>query len=67
MSAPVKLTADQLDDLADALRRLSKARRECGVDIAPYGPIDIAVGGQTLKVSWDVEAEQYVVDDRVGD
>lgn len=68
MSAPIKLTADQLRDLAAALDLLTKVRIAHDVDVAAYGRAEIRhiASDTTVSVRWDTDAEQYVIDDQVG-
>lgn len=67
MSAPMSLTPYQLRDLATALELLTKIRNQQHVTVTPYAPLDVGIGDTTVRVNWDDEAEQYVVDDRNGD
>lgn len=68
MSAPLKLTADELVEVATALRALSKVRRETNVDIGGYSHPEIRhIGADvTLELQWDDDKGEYRIDDRVG-
>lgn len=66
MSAPLTLTAEQLTDLAGALKVLSELYINTGVSITPYGNTDIRIGDSTLSVAWDDDRSEYVIDDRNG-
>jgi len=68
MSAPLKLTADQLEEIAAALRVLSKLRRERNVDIGGYSHPEVRhLGSDTvLELQWDEDEGEYRIDDRVG-
>lgn len=66
MSAPMRLNSDQLRDLAGALDALTTIHARHGVKVDAYGATQIAIGDATIAISWDSEAEQYVIDDRNG-
>ncbi|NUS54718.1 MAG: hypothetical protein HOV66_07630 [Streptomycetaceae bacterium] len=66
MSAPLRLTPGQVRALGDALDHFTVATRNTGVLLTAYGPVDVAIGGCTIRVSWDEDARQYVIDDRNG-
>lgn len=66
MSGPLRLTADQLLDLGEALRDLSQVRIDHGVLVGGWGPAEVRIGDVVLKLVWDNEAQQYVVDDGLG-
>lgn len=65
MSAPLKLDAEQLRQLAKALDALSDITRETGVGFASYGRFTADIGDSALAVSHD--GERYTVDDCNGD
>lgn len=65
MSAPLKLTPDDLINLAQALKRLTDNTHDTGVKFCVYGGLAVEVGDSTLTVQ-HVEG-RYVVDDRIGD
>lgn len=65
MSAPLKLTPDDLTNLAHALERLTEITNDTGVKFCVYGGLAVEVGESTLTVQ-HVEG-RYVVDDRIGD
>lgn len=67
MSAPLRLNADQLDQVATALRTLTRMRDETTVTVAPQSLPEIGIGDNVLRIRWDEDAEQYVIDDRNGD
>ena len=69
MSAPLRLTPQQLSDLADALTQLSTIRVNTGVAIGAYGDHHVTVvdADVSLRLRWDNGEAQYVVDDRSGD
>lgn len=66
MSAPLRLTADQMRDLASALDGFSKIARSYGVEIG-YGTREIRhiEADVVLNLSWH-DDNGYVVDDRSG-
>lgn len=79
MSAPLRLTAKDLDDLSDFLALLSAASRQTGVSVTAYGPITVSLGDNFgIQVAWQPEAAdatidvrdrlhgEYVIDDQVG-
>ena len=75
MTAPLRLTADDLERLTKFLRALSEASNTwgCWVDFN-RGGVEVgqpaAASGEytpTLRVVWDNVAHEYVVDDRSGD
>ena len=65
----MRLTAEDLRSLAAALDEMSKTRRTHGVDLAPYGPLQVGVADAILAVEWDNAQGfgEYVVADRNGD
>lgn len=65
MSAPLKLDAEQLRQLARALEQLTETTTETGVNFASYGQLQAEIGDSSLHVWWD--GERYVIDDRNGD
>lgn len=67
MSGPLNLTPDQIGHLADFMRAVSKATRETGVQLAPYGRTELMVGTSAISFSWNGELNQYILDDRVGE
>lgn len=67
MSAPLRLNAQQLRRLARALDVMSKSRCETGVSLTPLSPAQVSVDGSTaLDVTWNDDALEYEIDDRVG-
>lgn len=67
MSAPLNLTADQLRSVGYALDGLTEITKKHGVSLTPYQRLEVEVGDNVLRVSWDEQAEAYVIDDRNGD
>lgn len=67
MSAPLKLNADQLRHLSYALDRMSFLAKETGVRLDVHGRFEVGIEGNVLTIGWDEDAEQYVLDDRIGD
>lgn len=68
MSAPIKLDSIQLNHLAQALNELSKITHDHGIRFDVYGPANIAIDGQIIRISYDDRIHgAYVVDDRIGD
>lgn len=65
MSAPMKLTADQMRNVAAALDALTEITKTTGVDLNPHGLGQLGLDDNTLAFSWDGSA--YVIDDRNGD
>ena len=67
MSGPLILNASDVQRLSDMLAAISAATRQHQIRLDAYGQLDLMVTNQTtVHVRWDVEAEQYVIDDRVG-
>lgn len=70
MSAPLRLTSEQLVDLGKFLEALTKATHSTGCNATPYATIAVSVGdNHGVEVRWDPEAGhsgEYIVDDRVG-
>lgn len=69
MSAPLKLTADELEEIADALRDLSNTRNRHHVEIGGWGgqmEIRHVTADVVLTLEWNDEAGEYRVNDRVG-
>lgn len=65
MSAPLKLTAADLQRLASFLAAVTEASAEHGVTFGPYGPTSVQVTEDaTLAVSWT--DNEYVIDDQSG-
>lgn len=49
------------------LRLLTLATEDTGIIVSYYGVTGLTLpGDQTLKIAWDDEAAEYVVDDRNG-
>ncbi len=67
MSAPLNLTAEQLRSISYALDGLTKIAKENGVSLTPYQRLEVGLGDNVLRVSWDEQAEAYVIDDRNGE
>lgn len=67
MSAPLRLTAGEMRELADALDALTKVRRNHRVSIAGYGTYEVrhVDADVVLALSWN-EDEGYLIDDRSG-
>lgn len=65
MSAPLKLTAEQLRTLGAVLDSLAEITRTTGVSFTPYTRLELGLDDNVLQVSWDGTA--YVIDDRNGD
>ena len=72
MSAPLRLTGEQMQRVGAFLTALSHTTRQHQVWVAGHGPlvVQVPVEGDpypaSLEITWDVKAEAYVVDDRVG-
>lgn len=69
MSAPMKASAYQLKQIADALVVLSKVRKEQGVEIGGFGgvmEIHHIYADVVLNIEWDDANDEYRIDDRVG-
>lgn len=67
MSAPLKLSTEQLRQLASALEELSETTVTTGVNFSSYGSLTAEIGDSYLAIRWDGETQLYVVDDRIGD
>lgn len=67
MSAPLRLTASQLEDIANALRELSAIRVEHSVSIdTNLGASIRHLDADTdIEIKWDDE-DGYVISDRIG-
>lgn len=65
MSAPLKLDADQLRQLATALEDLARITQETGVSFTSYGQLQAEIGDSSVALTYD--GERYVIDDRNGD
>ncbi|MGW0837570.1 hypothetical protein [Streptomyces prunicolor] len=65
MSAPMKLTAEQVRKIAAALDGLTEVTQATGVDLTPNMRLELGLDDNVLHVSWDGSA--YVIDDRNGD
>lgn len=69
MSAPLKLTADQLEEVAQALRGLSDVRNNHGVELGGWGgrmEIRHLEADAVLELKWDGVTAEYCIDDQVG-
>lgn len=67
MSAPLKLTADQLRNLGRALDVLTSVRIDHGVSVTAYGSVDVMIDDDcAVAIGWDDDVQQYVIDDQVG-
>jgi hypothetical protein len=68
VSAPLRLEADDLTNLAQALNRLTATSHDTLVQFAVYGPLQAQVGedGPVVNINWDASVGQYIIDDRVG-
>lgn len=65
MSAPLKLTAEDLQRLAAFIAAVTEASAEHGVTFAAGGPTGVQVTEDAiLAVSW--ADDQYVIDDYTG-
>ncbi len=70
MSAPLRLTAQQLRNLGDALDLLTQAHHRYGVRLTPYTRLEVGIGDSVVACSWDDDYGDrggYVIDDRNGD
>lgn len=67
MGAPLRLTAADLNNLADALARLTLMRKQTGVTVDPHTYPEIGIGDNALRIRWDEDTTAYVIDDRNGD
>ena len=61
MSAPLKLTAEDLRNLAAALGSLGELTRTTGVNFDPVGTLQVGIGENTIRVR-EIEG-CYIVDD----
>lgn len=66
MSAPLKLNAYQLRNVADFLDAMSKARMATGVSVTPFAPANCSIDDTPFDVSWNADLERYEIDDRIG-
>lgn len=67
MSAPIKLNASQLKNIANALADLSDSTRRTGVTFDSIGCLEISIDGSTtISVTRDPETGEYRIDDRIG-
>ena len=70
MSAPLRLTSEQLVDLGKFLDLLTKATHSTGCNATPYRSITVSIGdNHGVAVCWDKDAGhsgEYVVDEQVG-
>ena len=68
MSAPLELNSRQLRDLANALRDFTNATRAHQVYIYSYGTQSVRLGDAdaVIEITWDEEAREYKLDDRIG-
>lgn len=67
MSAPLNLTAEQLRKLGTVLDELSEITKTHGVTLTSNARLELGLDDNVLTVSWDSDAEAYVIDDRNGD
>ncbi len=69
MSAPLRLTPKQLEDVSDALCVLNKMRIDHGVvigDASGIMSIRHLAADVSLEIEWSDKDETFVIDDRVG-
>lgn len=67
MSAPLRLTSQDLQRLAGFLSAMTAATAEYGMRLGAYGPVDLQVTeDNSVSISWDPGIEGYIVDDRIG-
>ena len=64
MSAPFTLNATELEELAQALRKLSDMRETTGVTLG-YTPA-IGVGDASIELAWDASLSEYRLDTFIG-
>lgn len=67
MSAPLNLTVEQLRKLGIVLDELGEITKTHGVSFTPYQRLEVGLDDNVLRVSWDEQAEAYVIDDRNGE
>jgi hypothetical protein len=67
VSAPMKLTAEQMRKIASALDAMSEMSKATGVDLLPYGNGQLGIDGNVLAFGWDQDSQSYLIDDRNGD
>lgn len=67
MSAPLKLTAEQMRKVAAALDAMSEITKTTGVDLTPYSNGQLGIDGNVLAFGWDKDTQSYLIDDRNGD
>lgn len=66
MTAPLRLDPRQVAAIGTALAEFTETTRSTGVRISRYGDAGLVVGDCNLRISWDDEARQYVIDDQIG-
>lgn len=54
----VRLSADDLRNLADALDALTEASRRTGVTVDSYGSAHITVKDHVMRMHWEKEPEE---------
>lgn len=62
MSAPMKLTPDQLRSLAEALDRLTDITAKTGVEFGSYGQLSANIG-DNCELSVTHDGERYIIND----
>jgi hypothetical protein len=68
MSAPLKLNASQLGNLAEAISNATNTTRTTRVRFDGNGFLDVTVDDSTsIRVTWDDDARAYILDDLIGD
>lgn len=66
MSAPLKVTADSVANVAQALNLLTEMTTETGC-IVLGAELQLPEGSEgALAITWDEDANAYVIDDRSG-
>jgi hypothetical protein len=63
----LNLTAEQLRTIGTVLDALSEITKTHGVSLTPHVRLELGLDDNVLTVSWDNDAEAYVIDDRNGD
>jgi hypothetical protein len=63
----LNLTAEQLRTIGTVLGELGEITKTHGVSLTPHVRLELGLDDNVLTVSWDNDAEAYVIDDRNGE
>jgi hypothetical protein len=63
----LNLTAEQLRKIGTVLDELGEITKTHGVSLTPHVRLELGLDDNVLTVSWDNDAEAYVIDDRNGE